>query len=269
MFKQLPDLHNARILISNDDGISAPGIAILEAVARQLSDDVWVSAPETEQSGAGHSLSLHRPLRIREAGEKRFAVDGTPTDSVLLAINHIMTDRKPDLMLSGVNRGANLADDVTYSGTVAAAMEGTLLGVPSIAFSQVFVGEVNWSVATRYAMEVIQRLAAFALAGQWHRNVLMNVNFPAVDPNAVKGYEVAVQGKRKIGDGLTERLDPRGRPYIWIGPQRTGEVPDAGSDIAAVEAGYIAITPLSIDLTDYSSLSSLTDVAFPKEPGQP
>lgn len=269
MFKEIPDLRNARILISNDDGISAPGIAILEAVARELSDDVWVSAPETEQSGAGHSLSLHRPLRTREAGHQRIAVDGTPTDSVLLAINHIMTDRKPDLVLSGINRGANLADDVTYSGTVAAAMEGTLLGVPSIAFSQIFVGEVNWDVARRYVKEVIQRLAALSIAGRWQRNVLMNVNFPAIPPDDVKGFEVAVQGKRKIGDGLTERLDPRGRPYIWIGPQRSREEPDEGSDLAAVQAGYISITPLSVDLTDFSSLSSLTDISFPKEPGQP
>lgn len=269
MFKSLPDLRNARILISNDDGIHGPGLAVLEKVAHALSDDVWVSVPETEQSGAGHSLSLHRPLRIREAGKKKFAVDGTPTDCVLLAINHILTDRKPDLVLSGVNRGANLGEDVTYSGTVAAAMEGTLLGIPSIAFSQVYKDQMNWDVAAHFAGDIVQRLAALAAAGRWRKDVLMNVNFPPLAPADVKGFEVAVQGTRKIGDGITERHDPRGRPYIWIGPQRTGETPIEGSDLAAVEAGYISITPLGVDLTDYSSLTSLTDVCFPKEHGTP
>ena len=265
MFKALPDLHNARILISNDDGIHGPGLAIMENIAHMLTDDVWVVVPETEQSGAGHSLSLHRPLRIRKVSDRKFAVDGTPTDSVLLAVNHILKDHRPNLVLSGVNRGANLADDVTYSGTVAAAMEGTLLGIPSIAMSQEFTEEMNWDAASFYGAEVIQRLVAVVVAGQWQRNTLMNVNFPACAPNLVKGFEVTTQGRRKLGDGLTERLDPRDRPYIWIGPQRSEEALVEGTDIAAIDAHRISITPLSIDLTDFSALNALTEVAFPQE----
>ncbi len=265
MFKSLPDLHNARILISNDDGIHGPGLEVMETIAHSLSDDVWVVVPETEQSGAGHSLSLHRPLRIRKVSERKFAVDGTPTDSVLLAVNHILKNHRPNLLLSGVNRGANLADDVTYSGTVAAAMEGTLLGIPSIAMSQVFSEDMNWAAAAFYGAEVVQRLVAVVVAGQWQRNTLMNVNFPSCAPNLVKGFEVAIQGRRKLGDGLTERLDPRDRPYIWIGPQRSEETPGKGTDIAAIADNRISITPLSVGMTDFSAFNALTEIAFPQE----
>lgn len=261
MFKPIPDLSKARILVSNDDGIHGPGLEVLERVARSLSDDVWVAVPETEQSGAGHSLTLHHPLRIREAGERRFAIAGTPTDSVLLAVNHILDDRKPDLVLSGINRGANLGEDVHYSGTVAAAMEGTLLGFPSIALSQVFSSPhpVKWQTAERYAADIIAKL----MTQEWPRNVLMNVNFPDAEPDAVTAVEMTRQGKRKIGDGLVERHDPRGRPYIWIGPQRSGGDAPEGTDIEAVGRRAISITPLNVDLTDMATLQRLKDSVFP------
>ncbi|MDE2466048.1 MAG: 5'/3'-nucleotidase SurE, partial [Alphaproteobacteria bacterium] len=169
-----------RILVTNDDGIHAPGLRIAEAIAHALSDDVWIVAPESEQSGASHSLTLAQPLRLREVGPKQFAISGTPTDCVLMACAEILKGGKPDLVLSGVNRGANLADDVTYSGTIAGAMEGTALGIPSIALSQAFDAElgrdVPWQCAARHGPELVHRL----LALDWHQpgHVLLNVNFP-------------------------------------------------------------------------------------------
>lgn len=261
MFEPIPDLSKARILVSNDDGIHGPGLEVLERVAASLSDDVWVAVPETEQSGAGHSLTLHQPLRIREVEPRRFAIAGTPTDSVLLAVNHILTDRKPDLVLSGINRGANLGEDVHYSGTVAAAMEGTLLGLPTIALSQIFASPdpVKWHTAERFAAEIIAKLTSQG----WPRNVLMNINFPDVEPDNVSGVEMTSQGKRKIGDGLVERHDPRGRPYIWIGPQRSGGEAPRGTDIEAVGRGAVSITPLNVDLTDTATLLRFKETVFP------
>lgn len=261
MFEPITDLSTARILVSNDDGIHGPGLEVLERVARALSNDVWTVVPETEQSGAGHSLTLHHPLRIREVGPKRYAVAGTPTDSVLLAINHLMTDHKPTVVLSGVNRGANLGEDVTYSGTVAAAMEGTLLGVPSIALSQVYNGAdaIRWQTAERWAKEIIPKL----FARSWGRDVLMNVNFPDLEPDDVTGVEMTFQGKRKIGDGLVERLDPRERPYIWIGPQRTGDAARPGTDMDAIDRGKVSITPLCVDLTHQETLKAFKGTVFP------
>jgi len=250
-----PDLSNLRILISNDDGIQAPGIKILEKIARTLSKDVWVVAPETEQSAAGHSLTIRRPLRVRKVSRRRFAVDGTPTDAVLLGINHVLKGRKPDLVLSGVNRGANMGDDVTYSGTVAAAMEATILGVPSIAFSQFFHPghPPRWSTAEHWGGEVIRRVWS---AG-WDANVLINVNFPDVQHAAVSGVEVTCQGKRKIGDELMERSDPRGEPYVWIGAQRAEDTSVSGTDIEAVLRGAISVTPLCVDLTHHQTMRDL------------
>jgi 5'-nucleotidase len=255
MFKPISDLSQARILISNDDGIHGPGLEVLIEIARRLSDDVWVVAPETEQSGAGHSLTLHQPLRVRQVAERFYAVSGTPTDCVLLAIGHLMTDHKPDLVLSGVNRGGNMGDDVTYSGTIAAAMEGTLLGVPSLALSQVYTdGEpVPWETARQHGPDVIRKVVRQG----WGRNVLMNVNFPPIAPDAVSGLVAASQGRRKIGDGLLERIDPRGKPYLWIGPQRNGPTAAEGTDLYAIERGAITVTPLCIDLTDRATLATL------------
>lgn len=258
MFEPITDLSSARILVSNDDGIHAPGIKLLEEIALSLSDDVWVVAPETEQSGTAHSLTLHHPLRYREVAPQRFAVDGTPTDSVLLAVNRLVEGRKPTLLLSGVNRGANLGDDVTYSGTIAAAIEGTLLGVPSIALSQIFrhPDPVPWQTARAHAPGIIR-----AICGQgWARNVTININFPNCEPDEVAGVEVVRQGKRKLGDGLIERHDPRGRPYVWIGPQRNEETTVVGTDIEAVGRNVVSVTPLCVDLTHEPTMLALKQV---------
>jgi 5'-nucleotidase len=253
------DLSRARILLSNDDGVHAEGLATLERIARQLTDDVWICAPEAEQSAASHSLTIHRPLRVRKLGEKRYAVDGTPTDCVLLAFRHLFRDAKPTLVLSGINHGENLADDITYSGTVAAAMEATLLGVPAIAFSQTHQDgrKVDFTTAEHWGAEVVRR----ATSTPWDPNVLVNVNFPAVAPDKVTGVHVVRQGKRKLGDDLVERTDPRGRLYFWIGPMREEVDPDPDTDIGVVAAGGIAVTPLSLDLTHRATLLRL-DRAF-------
>ncbi|WP_029011260.1 5'/3'-nucleotidase SurE [Azospirillum halopraeferens] len=255
MFALPLDLASARILISNDDGIQAAGIRTLERIARTLSDDVWVVAPEAEQSAASHSLTIHRPLRLRQVGDKRYTVDGTPTDCVLLAINHILRDHKPTLVLSGVNHGSNIGEDVTYSGTIAAAMEATLLGVPAIALSQHIEpgGPPDWETAERLGPEVIRKAVSVA----WPKNVLMNVNFPAVAPDAVTGIHIVRHGKRKIGDELFERLDPRGRPYIWIGALRGEAEVAEDTDIHVVLNGGISVTPLFLDLTHTPTLQTL------------
>jgi 5'-nucleotidase len=242
-------------LVTNDDGIYAPGLKILEKIARRLTDDVWTVAPEVEQSGASHSLTSRRPLRLRQDSRKRYAVDGTPTDCVMLGVRNLLKDRWPDLVLSGINPGANLADDVTYSGTVSAAMEGALLGVPSIAFSQVVSGgrAVKWSTAEQWAGPVISKL----LAAGWPKNVLINVNFPEVPAAQVVGIALARQGKRLPGEAFAERLDPRGQPYFWLAPQRAGDLGQRGSDLEAVSQGKIAVTPLTIDLTSGTTLKRL------------
>lgn len=260
MFKAPLDLGSARILLSNDDGIDAPGLKVLERAARELTDDVWIVAPETEQSGASHSLTLHRPLRVREVEPRRIAVDGTPSDSILLAINRILADRRPDLVLAGINRGANLGEDVTYSGTIAAAMEATLLGVPAIALSQIAESEetAQWATAAAHFARVVRGLAQVG----WPRNVFINVNFPDVPPGKVTGIRVTAQGRHKLGDELVERHDPRGRPYFWIGPMRKNEATRPGSDLAATNAGAISITPLYMDLTHTRTMRRLREV-FP------
>ena len=247
-----------RILCSNDDGIHAPGLKALENIAHALSDDVWVVAPETEQSGASHSLTLHVPVRLREAGEKKWAVQGTPTDCIMMAVRHVMADNPPDLVLSGVNRGANMADDVTYSGTIAAAMEGTLLGVPSIALSQRYGAQgrshVKWSCAETHGPRIIQSL----LDVGWPADVLMNVNFPDSAPSAVKGVEFTRQGRRDQQSALIEgREDLRGGAYYWIGFRRVESAPAEGTDLHAVYNGYISVTPLHLDLTESAALESL------------
>lgn len=249
------DLAGARILVSNDDGIAAPGIKLLERIARSLSKDVWVVAPELEQSGAGHSLTLRRPLRIRQLGRRRFAVDGTPTDAVLLGIKKIMKGKPPTLVLSGVNRGANLGEDVTYSGTIAAAMEATLLDIPAVALSlDVRNGErPHWATVERFAPELIRRLAGDG----WPRDVLINLNFPHCNADTVPQVRVVRQGKRQLGDQLGERVDMRGEHYYWIGPVQAeaGMPPD--TDLEAVEQGCISITPLHLDLTHDATASLL------------
>jgi 5'-nucleotidase len=240
-----------RILVSNDDGIHAPGLAVAERIARTLSGDIWVVAPETEQSGASHSLTLTMPLRLRQAGPQRFALSGTPTDCVMMAGIHIMKDHLPDLVISGVNRGFNVADDVTYSGTVAAAMEGAVLGIPSIAMSQATSGDNDedalFACADKHGPAVVKRLVEIG----WPEGVLMNVNFPALPPAKVKRVFVTAQGQRDQSMlRVDERVDARGRTYFWVGFKRIFGDPERGTDLHAMAEGCISVTPLHMDLTE-------------------
>lgn len=249
------DLKNTRILVSNDDGVEADGIGLLARIARTLSDDVWVVAPEREQSGAGHSLSLHAPLRYREVSARKWAVGGTPTDAVLLGVMEILKDKRPGLMLSGINRGSNLAEDVTYSGTVSAAMEATLLDIPSIALSnQVTDAGVDWRTPEAFAGGIIRSLCHVS----WPSGTLMNVNFPALPPENIKGVKPCPHGRRVLDDNLHRRVDPHGRPYIWIGGQRTEPFSDQPTaDYRQIAGGYITVTPLHLDMTHYPVLEEL------------
>lgn len=263
-----------RILVTNDDSIHAEGIRVLEEIARQLSDDVWVVAPESEQSGAGHSLTMHEPLRMRQVDDRHFAVRGTPTDSVLMAILQIIPDKRPDLILSGINWGMNVAEDVTYSGTIAAAMEGTLLEIPSIALSTALrpvptepgrenppqMGEPEkqalWDAPRRFAPDLIRQL----LKVGWPDGNLININFPGLPADEVKGLRICPQGRRKIGEKLEKRLDPKGRPYFWIGGPSDAPYDDhPGADYMMMRKGYITVTPLHLDLTNYKALETIRE----------
>ncbi|MFO1033158.1 MAG: 5'/3'-nucleotidase SurE [Hyphomicrobiales bacterium] len=250
-----------RILVTNDDGIHGPGLEVLEKIARTLSDDVWVVAPDDERSGAGHSLTLANPLRSRKLAERRYEVEGTPTDCVIMAVRKILPGN-PDLILSGVNRGQNVADDVTYSGTIAAAMEGTALGFKSIALSQVTGIHDNgesFAVATAHGAAIVQKLAAM----NFGPGVLMNVNFPDCRSDEVKGIEITRQGKRdQTTLHVDERMDARGRPYYWLGFSRERGNPPQGTDLAAVFGKRISITPLHMNLTQVEAMDALRSV-FP------
>lgn len=247
-----------RILITNDDGIHAPGLKVLEQIARALSDDVWIVAPQEEQSAAGHSLTISRPLRMRQHGEKHYSVSGTPTDAVMMAVGHLMKDCRPDLILSGVNRGANLAEDVTYSGTVAAAMEGAIMGVRSIALSQVYGSEgkgddVSFAAAEAWGERVVRALLAQPDPGR----MLINVNFPPIPASDVKGIRAARQGFHDMmRNRIVPCVDPRGYPYFWFGLDHSDAAPQ-GSDLEASAQGYITVTPLHFDLTHYELLADL------------
>ncbi len=246
MLKQPLDLSQSRILISNDDGIHATGIKVLEEIFKPIAKEVIVVAPESEQSGAGHSLTLRDPLRYRKVQENWYAVSGTPTDSVLVGLKEILKDKQPDLVLSGINRGQNLGEDVTYSGTVSAAMEGTLLGIPSIALSQIIRRDNSrWETAKTHVLDVVQRLTSMP----WPENVLMNVNFPDVDADQVTGIKVARQGRRRIGGEMVKQTDPRGMPILWIGLQTEHNNQVDNADITVVQAGAISVTPLSMEMT--------------------
>ena len=245
----------ARILVTNDDGINAPGLRVLERIARTLSSDVWVVAPETNQSGASHSLTMQRPLRVRRVSRRRFAVDGTPTDCVLLALQTVIKGDPVDLVLSGVNHGGNLGEDVTYSGTIAAAMEATLFNVPAFALSQCCRNghPVRWATAEHHAPDIIGRL----FTKDWPKDLLININFPDCPAGAVGGYRITAQGKRKLGDELLERIDPRGQPYVWIGGLRSDDVQQVGTDLHAVAQDHISITPVHMDMTHRASFDRL------------
>ncbi|NRG18864.1 5'/3'-nucleotidase SurE [Rhizobiales bacterium] len=246
-----------RILLTNDDGINAEGFEALRAIAGELSDDVWCVAPETDQSGTAHSLTLHDPLRVRKIDERRFAVRGTPTDCVIMGVRELM-DGPPDLVLSGVNRGQNVADDVTYSGTIAGAMEGILMGVRSIALSQAYSWKEgqkpDFRTATTHAPGLIRRLLDIELPG----DTLLNVNFPAVPAEEVAGIDVTRQGKREVGALYVDaRVDGRGVPYYWLAFKGEEETPAEHTDLGALRAGYISITPMKLDLTAESLRDTL------------
>ena len=267
MFDPPLDLNKARVLICNDDGINAPGIKHLEAVMRALAKEVWVVAPELEQSGTAHSLTLRDPLRLRKVSGRKYSVAGTPTDTVLLAVNQIMKGFRPDLVLSGINRGANVGEDMTYSGTIAAAIEATLLGIPAIALSQQVDDTmpdddkgaplpVHWSTAQQFAPRVIEKLCTV----QWAQGVLMNVNFPACPADKIAGITITREGRRKISDEVIEGRDPRGRPYYWIGAQHGVDKYLRGTDINALANHWVSITPVTVDLTHTGMVRKLRKV---------
>lgn len=250
-----------KILISNDDGIGAPGILLLEEVAKKFSSEVYVFAPSSNMSGAGHSLTLKSPLRLKEHDKFHYSVNGTPTDSVVMALRYLMTE-KPDFVLSGINFDSNLADDITYSGTVAAVMEACLFDVPAIAFSQKMNkdGSINWEVSRTYAPVVLKVIMD---KFRFPKGVFLNVNFPSCDIKDVKGIRVTHQGTRIIDDHVIQSIDPRGDPYFWIGPaeyRKNDDNKDLTMDLGAVNSGYVSITPLSIDMTARSEISILNEL---------
>lgn len=246
-----------RILLTNDDGIYAPGMALLERIARTLSDDVWVCAPGEEQSGTGHSLTLHMPVRLHQHGEKRFAVAGTPTDAVNLALRKLFPDRKPDIVISGINAGENLADDITYSGTISAAMEGALAGIKAVALSQAIRdGDYGFAAAEAWAARVLAPLLEMPMA----KRTLINVNFPPRAGEDVRGIRLARQGFHDYSRGsLIEGTDPRGRKYYWFGLEDVEHTLDHGTDLEAIEDGYVSVTPLQLDLTHHASMDTLAE----------
>lgn len=246
------DLANARVLLVNDDGIDAPGIELLEKLIAPLVRELWVIAPRYEQSATSHALTIQIPLRIQDLGERRKAVNGSPTDAALLALRHIMP-KAPDLVLSGINRGGNLGGDVFYSGTLGAAVEAGLCGIPAVAFSQNRPRgrEPRWQTAEAHLVPVLQNL----LSAEWPRNIVVNINFPDVEPGDVVGVKAVPHGRRKPGGNLVEGLDPRGDPYVWISTEKEQAYTLPGSDEDLIEEGWITVTPLTIDMTSRETLS--------------
>lgn len=239
-----------RILLTNDDGIHSDGLQILEQTLREVGD-VFVVAPASEMSGASHSLTLSRPLRIRQIDDRHWTVDGTPTDCVTLALHKILNeDELPHLCVSGINHGGNLGDDATYSGTVAGALEATILGVPGIAISLVARDHFNFSEAARFALLAVRKILADGLP----EGTLLNVNVPQGE---IKGVKVTRQGVKNARPVITEHIDPRGKPYFWIGEQYFRSDAEDGTDYRAIEEGYISVTPLKSDMTDHGALTQI------------
>jgi len=243
------------ILVTNDDGIAAPGLNVLAEALRTLGRVVIV-APDRERSASGHAMTLHAPLRAEEVGPDRYAVDGTPTDCVNLGV-HGLLGEKPSLVVSGINRGANLGDDITYSGTVAAAMEATIMGVPSLAVSQEydggFLSVVDYAAASRVALVLARQVLDSGLPP----DTFLNVNVPITPLSPDKGIRLTRQGKRIYGDLIIEKLDPRGRKYYWLGGGELSHQQDPRSDFAAIQQGHVSVTPLHLDLTNYASFDEL------------
>lgn len=240
------------ILISNDDGINSEGLHKLHETLGDLGE-VFVVAPDRDQSAVSHSLSLYRPLRIEQISDNVYTVDGTPTDCVNIAVNGILKDRKIDIVVSGINKGENLGDDITYSGTVSAAMEGALLGVPSIAVSLATKVDFNFEAAAYYS----KLIAEYVLRSNLPPATILNVNVPHMPKGDIRGILVTRQGKRVYGEPIVEKVDPRGKKYYWIGGYELGSLDIENSDIAAVKSGYVSVTPISLDLTDYGFLDKL------------
>jgi len=256
-----------RILITNDDGIHADGLVAMREIASALSSDVWVVAPETDQSGAAHSLTLREPLRLRQIDERTYAVRGTPTDCVIMGVRHLLKGNRPTLVLSGVNAGSNVADDVGYSGTIAGAMEGTALGIPSIALSLARgfdgSGTTKWETAVQHGPPLIERL----LTTGWPNNVLININFPDCAPEAVVGTAVTEQGKRDQDImHIDERRDPWGVSYFWFGFDRKRSSPPPGTDLSAIYADQISVTPLHLNLTHDATRQTLVRALVDQSP---
>jgi 5'-nucleotidase len=257
-----------RILITNDDGIHSEGLNVCEQIARAISDDVWIVAPEFDQSGVAHSLTLNDPLRLRQVEERRFAVRGTPTDCVIMGARHVLKSKLPDLVLSGVNRGRNAGEDVIYSGTIAGAMEAAVLGIPALALSQSYKSRSgqppHWETGLRFAPDIIRRVLAEGLP----RDVLVNVNFPDCLPDEVKGIAVTAQGRRRQERlHIDERTDGRGNPYYWIAYVRQPFAKAAdGTDLAALDERCVAVTPLKLDMTDEPFMTRLASLfGLPEE----
>jgi 5'-nucleotidase len=244
---------NPLILVTNDDGYDAPGLGALVEAVEPLGR-VLVVAPDREQSGAGHALTLDRPLRVYRVEENRYRVTGTPTDCVHIAVTNLAGGEHPAMVVSGINRGLNIGDDVTYSGTVSAALEGTLLGIPSIAFSvQIdFEGVANYDSAVHFT----RKLAGMVLERGLSSGVLVNVNFPKGEYRSVR---ITRQGTRTYSGTTLERLDPSGRPYFWIAGARLKPAGEPDGDHEAIDAGYISVTPLQADLTHEKSMEMLAD----------
>ena len=246
------------ILVSNDDGIHSEGILALEETLKSVGE-VYTVAPDRERNAVSHALTLHRPLRIDEIAPRRFAVNGTPTDCVNLAVKGFLPVR-PDMVVSGINKGPNLGDDITYSGTVAAAIEGALLGIPSLAVSVVGLRtDYRFGPAAEFAASLAAHVAANGLPA----NTLLNVNVPNLDRSELKGYRFTHQGKRLYGEKIEACPNPRGKPYYWIGGDDLGFDPQEGSDCVAIDEGYISVTPLHVDLTNYQALQSMRGTQLP------
>ncbi len=247
-----------RILLTNDDGIHAPGLAVLEKIARDISEDVWVVAPEVEQSGKSRALTLTEPVRVRDAGDHRWGVTGTPTDCVLIALQKLMRSKRPDLILSGVNNGQNMAGDTSLSGTVAAALMGTEMGVRSISLSQSknfrSTGSLSWDTPQIWGKRVLEPL----LRHPWPPHITMNVNFPDREPEDVAGIQYTRQGRRdRMVIETHTRTDLRGNDYVWIAYNGKLSNPPAGTDLRAIYDGYISVSPLHVDLTHHETLKEL------------
>lgn len=239
-----------RILLTNDDGYHSEGIAELERALSQIGE-VYVVAPASEMSGASHSLTLARPLRIRQIDERHWSVDGTPTDCITLALNQILSaGQMPEICATGINPGGNLGDDATYSGTIAGALEATILGVPGLAFSLVAYRNHNYAESARIALEMTKK----ALEGGLPKGTLLNVNIPKGVP---KGIKITKQGFKNARPVISELIDPRGKPYYWIGEVREGFFPEGGTDFEAIAEGYVSVTPMRSDLTNHDVIEQM------------